>query len=51
MNTPNSRISGTVIGRTHLSGESVWKTELHDEFYVDEAALQELVLELFYEEV
>ena len=25
--------------------------ELYDEFYVDEAALQELVLELFYEEV
>ena len=26
MNTPNSRISDTVIGRTHLFGESVWKT-------------------------
>ena len=26
MNTPNSRISGTATGRTHLFGESVWKT-------------------------
>ena len=25
--------------------------ELHDEFYVDEAALQQLIIDLFYEEI